>query len=214
VSHAVVVDAVVLAGGRGSRLGGVDKPAIRVGGTTLLERALAAVRCARTTVVVGPPRATPLDDAVHVQEDPPFAGPAAAIGAGLAVLGRSPEPSPLTVVLAADLPGAVAAVQEVLAAIDPDREPAVDAWIATDPDGRRQYLLGAYRTRALVRACRHLVGARGSLVGAPVRQLLDPLPVVEVPLPAVLTADVDTPDDLARAVDREEHHDVLPTSAR
>ncbi|MGH8776871.1 MAG: NTP transferase domain-containing protein, partial [Jiangellaceae bacterium] len=46
-------DAVVLAGGRGSRLGGVDKPALRIGGRTLLDTALVATAAARSTVVVG-----------------------------------------------------------------------------------------------------------------------------------------------------------------
>ena len=54
---------IVLAGGRGSRLGGVDKPALTVAGTALIERALAALAGVRT-VVVGPARA--LDDRVTV----------------------------------------------------------------------------------------------------------------------------------------------------
>src|SRR5680860_874839 len=39
----VGVDAIVVAGGRGTRLGGADKASITVGARTLLERALAAV---------------------------------------------------------------------------------------------------------------------------------------------------------------------------
>ena len=35
-------DAIVLAGGRGSRLGGVDKGAVDIGGVTLLQRVLTA----------------------------------------------------------------------------------------------------------------------------------------------------------------------------
>ena len=47
-------DAIVLAGGQGSRLGGVDKAELKVGGVRLLDRALTACRGASTTVVVGP----------------------------------------------------------------------------------------------------------------------------------------------------------------
>ncbi|WP_275693401.1 NTP transferase domain-containing protein [Nocardioides sp. TF02-7] len=46
--------AVVLAGGRGSRLGGFDKAGIEVRGRTLLEHALDAVVDAAEVVVVGP----------------------------------------------------------------------------------------------------------------------------------------------------------------
>ncbi|MEL3949629.1 NTP transferase domain-containing protein, partial [Streptomyces sp. LNU-CPARS28] len=45
-------DAVVLAGGRAARLGGADKPGVRVGGRALLDRVLAACAGAGTTVVV------------------------------------------------------------------------------------------------------------------------------------------------------------------
>ncbi|WP_204250989.1 NTP transferase domain-containing protein, partial [Saezia sanguinis] len=48
-------DVIVLAGGRASRMGGVDKPGLVVGGRSMLETALAAAGAGRT-VVVGPPR--------------------------------------------------------------------------------------------------------------------------------------------------------------
>ena len=72
--------AILLAGGRGSRMGGVSKPLLEVGGMTLLDAALRAARDvgADPIIVVGPP-----DDAhaglTWVREDPPFGGPAAAI---------------------------------------------------------------------------------------------------------------------------------------
>jgi molybdopterin-guanine dinucleotide biosynthesis protein A len=46
--------AVVLAGGTGARLGGVDKAALEVDGVTLLERTLTATMAATEVVVVGP----------------------------------------------------------------------------------------------------------------------------------------------------------------
>ncbi|PBO19632.1 molybdenum cofactor guanylyltransferase, partial [Streptomyces albidoflavus] len=49
-------DAVVLAGGGARRLGGVDKPGLRVGGRALIDRVLAACGQARMTVVVAAPR--------------------------------------------------------------------------------------------------------------------------------------------------------------
>ncbi|MGO4426310.1 NTP transferase domain-containing protein, partial [Streptomyces sp. MCAF7] len=51
-------DAVILAGGAARRLGGADKPALRVGARPLLDRVLDACRGAERTVVVGPRRPT------------------------------------------------------------------------------------------------------------------------------------------------------------
>ncbi|MCW2566643.1 MAG: molybdopterin-guanine dinucleotide biosynthesis protein MobA, partial [Mycobacterium sp.] len=49
--------AVVLAGGRARRLGGIAKPAVDVGGRPMLARVLAAVADAGHVIVVGPPLA-------------------------------------------------------------------------------------------------------------------------------------------------------------
>ncbi|MEO3745984.1 NTP transferase domain-containing protein [Plantactinospora sp. B5E13] len=77
--------AVVLTGGAGRRMGGVDKPALPVGGRSMRERVLAAVADAEPRIVVGttdglPPR-------VHgIRERPAGGGPVAATAAGLALL--------------------------------------------------------------------------------------------------------------------------------
>ncbi|MGW3813105.1 DUF6457 domain-containing protein [Streptomyces sp. NPDC005046] len=80
------------------RLGGADKPGVRVGGRALLDRVLAACTGATRTVVVAEPRATarPVEWA---REDPPGGGPLAALDAGL-----RHTTAPYVVVLSADLP--------------------------------------------------------------------------------------------------------------
>jgi len=100
-------DAIILAGGRGSRLGGVSKADLVVGGRRLLDVVLEAVRRARTTVVVGPVAAP--DGVLVTVEDPPGTGPAAGIVAGLEAVA---QPAGWTVVLACDLPGVQAAVPQ------------------------------------------------------------------------------------------------------
>ena len=91
------VDLLVLAGGRGSRLGGALKPAVDVAGRTLLARVLDARRLVRRAVVVAPdaarpaagpadPPVTPESPLIWALEDPPFGGPVAGIAAGLAAL--------------------------------------------------------------------------------------------------------------------------------
>ncbi|WP_240501551.1 molybdenum cofactor guanylyltransferase, partial [Streptomyces neyagawaensis] len=91
-------DAVVLAGGAARRLGGADKPGVRVGGRALLDRVLAACAGARTIVVVADPRPT-ARPVLWAREEPPGGGPLAALDAGL-----RRTTAPYVVVLSADLP--------------------------------------------------------------------------------------------------------------
>lgn len=74
-------DVIVLAGGAAKRLGGADKPAVRVGGRALLDRVLAACSGAGATVVVGGRRPTSRP-VTWTREVPQGGGPLAALGAG------------------------------------------------------------------------------------------------------------------------------------
>lgn len=207
-------DAVLLAGGRASRLGGVDKTAIVADGVTLSDRALAAAEGAEQIVVVGLPddRDAP-SRAVRTREDPPFGGPVAALAAGTAALSTSPlstsplstspratSPSavaPWTLVLACDLVQPERAAAELLriAASRSDRMPT-DGFVAVDDDGRRQPLLALYRSDALRGALR----AAGDPRDLSMRRLLAPLDLTSVPLSSAICADVDDPEDVARLV--------------
>ncbi|WP_017569753.1 molybdenum cofactor guanylyltransferase [Nocardiopsis halotolerans] len=184
------LDAIVLAGGAGSRMGGVDKPGLAVAGRTLLERVTDAVRAHNADaedpgriIVVGPPREAPR--ALYVREDPPGSGPVAALRAGLPHVR-----TPWFALLAADLPHLDTTHLAALAdAPEGDDEGAV----FVDSTGREQWLTSVWRTDSLRAA---LADHRGrSLYG-----LLGPLGPRAVPLADDLAvADCDTPDDLARA---------------
>jgi molybdopterin-guanine dinucleotide biosynthesis protein A len=135
-------DALILAGGAARRLGGVDKPGLLVGGTSLLDRVLVAVAGAARVVVVGPRRTTP-SSVFWCQEDPPGGGPVAALAAGLESVTAD-----RVVLLAADLPFVTrAVVARLLEAAD-----GRDGALAVDHNGRDQLLLGAWSTAALRRA--------------------------------------------------------------
>src|SRR5699024_3826678 len=96
------VGAIVLAGGRGSRLGGVDKAALVVGGSALLDTALAATEGCAPRVVVGPAdRAVP-DDVLRTREDPVLSGPASAVAAGMAAVAATGTDPDWVVLLACD----------------------------------------------------------------------------------------------------------------
>jgi molybdopterin-guanine dinucleotide biosynthesis protein A len=183
--------ALVLAGGAARRLGGQDKPAVVVGGSTLLERVLGAASGAGVRVVVGPRRALSQDilGAGPVRwrrEDPPGGGPVAAIAAGLDAVA-----TPYVAVLAADLPFLTREELDRLRAAAAG--PTVDVAVLVDPRGRQQYLAAMWRTSRL-RAALPL-----DPVGRPVRLLFAGRAVAEIPADARACLDCDEPDDLARA---------------
>jgi molybdopterin-guanine dinucleotide biosynthesis protein A len=180
--------AVVLAGGRARRFGGVDKVLLPVEGRSLLERTLDAVPAADPLVIVGPRR--PIGRAVDwTCEQPPGGGPLAAVHAGLA---RLPEDTGLVAVLAADHPHLTPGVLERLRQAVVADPRAGGAVLADDPD-RPQWLLGMWRFAALRAAMPAEVRDR------PIRALLAPLQPVRVPATPAEAADVDTPLDLDRA---------------
>ncbi|WP_420180309.1 NTP transferase domain-containing protein [Paenarthrobacter sp. TA1.8] len=192
-------NAVILAGGRATRLGGVPKPSLKYDGGTLLSHALQAARGASAVVVVGPDvpvgsESTQLPVGVlRAREEPVFAGPAAAIAAGLAALKNSPS-TPWTLVLACDMPHASRGVDLLWAALA--SSPNVEGAMAVSPDGRKQPLLGAYSTAALEREVAVASGGSG-LTNSSVFRLLARLNVLDVDVPAGSTDDVDTWEDAA-----------------
>jgi molybdopterin-guanine dinucleotide biosynthesis protein A len=178
--------AVLLAGGRGSRMGGVHKPALVVAGSTLLDRALTAVADASEVVVVGPESAT-ARPVVWTREQPPGGGPVAALAAGLDLV-----TAPVTAVLAADLVGVTADTVARLRA-------AVRADGAVLDDGRPQWLIGVWRTDALRRVLPE------DPAGASLRSVLGALDYAPVAAAPGETADVDTPADLAKVASQHPH---------
>ena len=194
-------DVVVLAGGAARRLGGADKPGVRVGGRALLDRVLAACADARTTVVVADPRPS-AREITWVREDPPGGGPLAALDAGL-----RHTTARHVLVLSADLPflqeGTVRVLLTVL------RTGGADGVLLTDADGRDQPLVAAYRAPSLRVELAALTKEHGTLAGLPLRRLTGALDLTRVPDP-VASFDCDTWDDIATARARiREHGHVL-----
>jgi molybdopterin-guanine dinucleotide biosynthesis protein A len=172
--------AVILAGGRASRLGGVDKVLLEVGGQPLLAgvvRAACDVGVGRP-IVVGPRRAE-VSDVRWTREEPVGGGPAAAIGAGVALAGAG-----LIAVLAGDLPFIDGDALRMLG----EAAGPVGA-VAIDADGREQWLLGVHRDLEI----------EGELSGRSARSLLDRPGLVRIELAPRLMWDCDTDDDLTRA---------------
>lgn len=176
--------AVVLAGGRAARLGGVDKATVEVAGRTLLARALDAVIEASEVVVVGDPVPTGRP-VTFTRESPRHGGPVAALLTGRdALLGQTR----MIAVLAVDMPHLTAHTFRRLH----DAAPGSDGAVLVDPDGRRQL--------ALVVDVRRLDEVRPSHEdqhNLAMHRLLATLDLAEVPAQGREHLDVDTWADLS-----------------
>jgi molybdopterin-guanine dinucleotide biosynthesis protein A len=164
-------DAVVLAGGRARRMGGIDKTALIVDDRPVLEHVLAGLGDAGEVAVVGP------------EVD---GGPVAAVAAGLERV-----TSEVVVVLAGDMPFVAGAVPFLVDALI--RTPQAEVAVLVSA-GRRQYLAAAWRTAALT-ARLHSLAAPPA--GSAMRSLYVG-EIVEVADTSGWGIDVDTPDDLRR----------------
>lgn len=218
----MLFDAIVLAGGRSSRLGGESKSELEFKGISLLEHTLAAASGARRIVVVGPAGRLP-PEILHTRESPAYAGPAAAIAAGLRAL-DSPRHTvaPTILVLACDMPRVAAAVSALLDARDPtpngrggaapvdpapvDPAPVDPAAVVSAPAGsgrdgllaldagRLQYLVALYDAAALHSA---IALNSDNLVNLSVRSLVSSLDLGSVAVADRSTSDIDTRSDAA-----------------
>lgn len=179
--------AVILAGGRASRLGGVAKPLLEVGGRSLLDAALAAASGAREVVVVGD---VPVPAGVRqIVEDPPRSGPAAALAAGVVTLS---VPAPWTLVLASDVPGVDRAVPALVAHAEKDG--GHDGVCFHDGTGHPQWMLALYRTAPLRGAIDAVETTDLSL-----KRLLAPLRLRSIDGDPGAIADCDTWDEIEAA---------------
>lgn len=205
------MQAVILAGGRSRRLGGVPKAGLLMDGATLLSRtvdaASAVTGCGAgpavtggaadaRIAVVGPTQGmeTWLTGCAHrpglhiLQEDPPFAGPAAGIAAGLQALGATQGH---VLVLACDMVHAGALAQwlgQAVAGCGP-----LEGVIAVD-GGRWQPLAAIYPVAPLNEAIAEARTAH-RLQNASVFSLLATVKLTECAVLAGLTADIDTFND-------------------
>ncbi len=221
----IVRGAVVVAGGRGSRTGGRTKVLFADQcGQTLLGSVIAAVHQAgvdnsRIAVVGGPELAPELPpDVLLTREDPPFAGPAAAVAAGARALRRSERGCDEVFVLAADMPALAEALPMLAAALDsadtaaasdssaPSVAPvgtrtdtAAEVALASTagPDGlaRTEFLLACARADSLWRLVDEREAAGDTFVNAPVKALWKHLRQISVPIGSRLAADVDSAAD-------------------
>ncbi len=191
-------DAIVMAGGRGSRLGGLDKAAIVLQGTPMVDRCIDAARNfgAERVIVAGPVNAGTHADA-QVRENPPFSGPLAALGAG-----ALEAQAPWVMVLACDLVTPVEIVDQLVYALRAIPED-FDGIVLEDEDGYPQWLASAFRTEALLAAIAQYRSEAGTLEDASLRAVFQKLRIQRRTARPGSTEDIDTPEQLAHARTRE-----------
>ena len=194
---AAVDAAAIIAGGRGRRLGGLDKSRLVIGGRPIIDRQLAALgQVAARVFVVADDHHRFRASGLQVCDDLlPGAGP---LGGLHTALTRSPGPR--TLVVAGDLPFLSGAFLRRLAG----RAPHADAVMPRNADGL-QPLCAVYDRRCvdairarIARGQRRLMDLAGSLrvteVGPDEVAAFDP--------DGMLLFNVNTPADHARAVSR------------
>lgn len=208
-----VYDAIILAGGRATRLDGHSKPDLEIAGWRMLDLTCAATAQAQDIVVVGPPELVVPAGAHRTQEEPAHGGPVAGISAGLDRLQqlhrerstsplrhlahppagyRTPSPD-LVLVLACDVPLVATAIPRLVHATSA----LLDGAHLVDDDGRAQWLAGCYRRQALRERLAHLERDRG-FRNAPVHRFIEGLRLVGVPAQDDEALDVDTWPDHRR----------------
>lgn len=176
------MNVIILAGGQGTRMGGVDKAAVQLNGRRLLDYLLDQLGAAHNVVVVSP---HPVGDIPTTSEQPPLGGPVAGIAAGVAAL---PETEQFTAVLAVDAPYSAEMLPALRTAIGD-----ADVAVTLAHDGWIQPLCALWSTASLVKALAELGEVRNRSVKALLRMATR---VVEVPGDGTET-DYDTVEELS-----------------
>lgn len=216
--HARVADTLtatlILAGGTGVRVGGINKPFLEVAGRTLLEWTLEYVPAERV-ILIAPDDVATLPGAEgleRVVEDPPLSGPMAGFVAGCRYLANSrlsdlglchdarvgliPVDAPLSGRALAVLDAAIAmgepwsGASVVLASVDGYRHPVVGVWrldvaLTAAAELERQAKESGRAPRRSMKALLDVVESTGGTV-------------VNVEVDPILVDDIDTPEDAIR----------------
>ncbi len=173
--------AIIVVGGAGRRLGGVAKPWLLVGGRPIVDHVIDATRAhVDDIVLVGtvPAHARRRDDVRWTVEEPPGAGPAAAVRAGVALLDPGVDE---VLLLAGDAPDVAATIEALCG------RPLDGDGVVALVDDQPQFLLARLDRQSLVRAL--------DQGGASMRSVFDHLQTHGV---ASHVLDADTWEDVVR----------------
>jgi molybdopterin-guanine dinucleotide biosynthesis protein A len=192
---ASIPDSLIVAGGKASRMGGLDKAMLPLGlgGSSLLEDVIKS--CPGKVFIVGYPRESiTAGDATWLPDLNPGAGPAAGIWSGLVKV-----TSEYVFISAADQTLSAETVSKLIAVAE-----GVDGSWAIRSDGSGQPLCAVVRTQLL----RELLAPTQGINQSPLR-LLSSLKMVGVEVNPDQVVDFDTWQDVAKAVKGSEAMDQI-----
>lgn len=201
------VHAVVLTGGRSSRMGGRHKPGILVGGRSVIDRTLTALWSALPSaevVIAGSDVGLSPNfrqQVTVVREDPPFSGPLAGVAAAMKVI---PPSDGTVILLGGDLPFLSPDTMTKLADAVAAGAPVSSCLDAT---GHLQYLCSSWHQNAL----RSQFEQIADVTDVPLRALFAGLTPELIDCDPNELRDIDTPEDLARAVTTSDGRPVSET---
>ncbi len=193
-----LLSVILLTGGSSRRMGS-DKASLEFGDDTLLAFQLKQIPSTFPVVVVGETIDT-CREVTYAREDPPGAGPVAAIASGLEHVS-----TPVVLILAVDTPFALPQLLQL------ELGPESHALIPRDPSGKAQFLAGLYCSDSLRRA----LGELGTPDNESMRELTSHLQSINYyelsPEKAQDFMDLDTPKDLETARESlASHPKVMP----
>lgn len=190
------VRAVVLTGGRSSRMGGRHKPGILLDGRSVIDRIVSALwSAAPSAEVVIAGSDLGLSPSLRqkvtvVREDPPFSGPLAGVASALEAIPPSDE---VVILLSGDTPFLSATTLHDLLSAAAAGAPVVSC---LDSTGHLQYLCSGWQQDVLRTQLERIEDP----AGVPLRALFEGLSPELIDCDPDELRDIDTPDDLARAV--------------
>ncbi len=186
-------DAIVFAGGRGSRLGGIDKATLILDDKRMVSRVIEAARNskARKVIVVGPKHAGSLAD-FTTREEPPFAGPLSALAAGFEA-----AEAPWVMLLPCDLVHPEEVVKQLLLGLKTAVEKEYEGVVLLDDEDQIQWLTALVGADALHKELTN--EALGSLENKPAKAVLSQMRLLRIPAATESTADIDTHEQLEKA---------------
>ncbi|HEY4535636.1 MAG TPA: molybdenum cofactor guanylyltransferase [Enteractinococcus sp.] len=190
------VYAVVLTGGRSSRMGGRHKPGILIDGRSVIDRTVTELWGAAPkaqVIIAGSDEGLSRSIRQHVRvvrEEPPFSGPLAGVAAAVEAI---PSSDGIVLVLGGDLPFLSSETMTSLIQTVIDGAQVVSC---VDATGHLQYLCAAWHVEMLRAQLLQIADP----AGVPLRALFSGLTPQLIACDPDELRDIDTPFDLARAV--------------
>ncbi|WP_165214945.1 molybdenum cofactor guanylyltransferase [Schaalia sp. ZJ1691] len=185
--------AIVLAGGKGQRLGGCLKATLTIGDSTLGDRVISVLNplVSGDIIIVAPESVPAPTGTQRVMESPPGGGPMAGLAAGIRRVEATGDDD-LVFVVAVDTPGIIRTAKPLVEAARAAVDRGFDGVTAQGSADFIQHLHACYRLKSLA----EVIDASPNTHHRSVKKVLAPLNLRALTVADADCRDVDTPEDL------------------